>query len=570
MHEALVEWSRWGWPLIGNHLWQATLAALAIAVAVSAFKRAPARIRHALWLVASIKLAMPSFLFFYLAAMPGISLPSFAQEEAAPIQSVAMIAKMAEPIAWQEEASISAQGLDDSTDSPLRPHNEIFCALTIFWLTGCAGVLLVWWRKRRDFSRAMKAGNISTHGREAEAVARVRSWLGIRRRIDLVLTPRLTEPGVWRVWRPVLVLPESMSELLTEAELEAVIMHEMVHVTRWDNLFSNFQMLLCCVFWFHPMVWLIDRRLLVERERACDEKVVELSGAAKVYASSLLKVLGFCLGWKVAGVSLATGSNLQRRIEEIMTENKNRRLVLSHRIVFGGVITAVILLSIAAGLLSRDQVIAQALARGQGGAAGEAPAGIEANGNSWGQVPPLPPAPPLPPQPSALSELRPPSALAPLSPVAASGSRSTAPPAPSEPSAPAAALSPLVPPTPVTSVPRAAGHSPISPVAPMEPGRPMSFQKDKKDEKEKPDSSVIKKVAPKYPDSAKEAKVSGEVEVEVVIDEKGDVISAKAVSGPDPLKSAAVDAAKGWKFKPVKISSKPVKVTATLTFDFKL
>lgn len=560
MHEGLMEWSRWGWPLIGNHLWQATLVALAIAVAVSCFKRAPARIRHALWLVASIKLALPSFLFFYFIASLGISLPSLAHQDSSPIQSVAMIAQMAEPIAWQEEVSISTQVLDDS--SP-RPHNEIFCALTICWLIGCAGVLLVWWRKRRDFSRAMKAGKISTHGREAEAVARVRSWLRVHRRVDLVLTPRLTEPGVWRVCRPVLVLPESMSDLLTESELEAVIMHEMVHIARWDNLFSNFQMLLCCAFWFHPMVWLIDRRLLIERERACDEKVVELSGAAKVYASSLLKVLGFCLGWKVAGVSLATGSNLQRRIEQIMTGNKDNRFALSHRIVFGGVITAVILLSIAAGLLSRDQVIAQT--------------------TTSGQVPPRPPAAPPAPELSPLPELQPPSAPSPLSAVEAPALRGTPPTAPTAPTAPVALLSrlsPLTPPAPMTPVVTPAIRPPAPPVAAIEPMAPMAPQKDKKekekdkkdkkDKKDGPDSSIIKKVPPEYPDNAKAANVTGEVQVEVVIDEKGDVISAKAVSGPDLLKSAAVDAARQWKFKPMKISSKPVKVAATLTFDFKL
>lgn len=72
------------------------------------------------------------------------------------------------------------------------------------------------------------------------------------------------------------------------------------------------------------------------------------------------------------------------------------------------------------------------------------------------------------------------------------------------------------------------------------------------------------------PAAAKEANVTGEVEVEVVIDEQGNAASAKAVSGPDMLRASAVTAARKWKFKPVKVSSKPVKVRAILTFDFKL
>ncbi|HYP29799.1 MAG TPA: TonB family protein [Blastocatellia bacterium] len=693
MHEVWAEWSRWGWPLIGNHLWQSTLAALVIVAAASFLKRAPAQVRHALWLVASIKFAAPSFLFFYLLAALGIALPSFASEEAGSAQTLALIAQ---PLAWQEEFAVSNPVPGHPTSGP---HSEVFCALTIFWLAGCAGVLLVWSRKRRDFARAMKAGRACCGGREAAAAARVRSWIGIRRRVGLIVTPGLTEPGVWRVWRPVLVLPESMSELLSEAELEAVIMHEMVHIARWDNLSSSFQMLLCGVFWFHPIVWLIDRRLLVERERACDEKVVELSGAAKVYASSLVKVLGFCLGWKVAGVSLATGSNLQRRIEQIMTGNMNTKLVLSHRVAFGAVIAAVIFLSIAASLLGRDHVAAQIMAGGQPAGdvralddvpeiaeedvepealpfprvtlspevlerlslAPELPlevfkvsdepvsitdARLKAteldegdgpfaegsiqnwvrpqftitnntgrrikvclielrerhrdqyinlitirrpiepygsytvnpspednslltvqgdpsdlalemegvvfeDGGDWGQVypppPPLPPPPPPPSRPGAPPEPEPPAE----------------PPPPPDVDGPAQAPAPEQTPAPPNETPTAT-RPPASPIAAAAP-RPPADPQEKESE-----SSVIKKVDPEYPPIAKAANASGDVEVEVVINEKGNVVSAKAVSGHPLLREPAVKAARKWKFKPTKVDSKPVKVTATLTFNFKL
>ena len=65
-----------------------------------------------------------------------------------------------------------------------------------------------------------------------------------------------------------------MVEALTDQELEAVLLHELAHVRRRDNLVSLFQSWLSCVFWFHPVIWLIDHQLLVERERACDEEVL--------------------------------------------------------------------------------------------------------------------------------------------------------------------------------------------------------------------------------------------------------------------------------------------------------
>jgi beta-lactamase regulating signal transducer with metallopeptidase domain len=169
----------------------------------------------------------------------------------------------------------------------------------------------------------------------------------------------LIEPGVWGIWRPVVVLPESIADHLTTAELDAVMLHEMIHVARRDNLTNSAHMFFCCLLWFHPLVWIIDRKLLAESERVCDEKVLELGGSSKIYASSLLKVLRFCLGCKVAGISYATGSNLRRRIEKIMADNPERRLAMSHRILIAAIVAAAVIFSIAAGMLSRTNVSAQ-------------------------------------------------------------------------------------------------------------------------------------------------------------------------------------------------------------------
>ena len=169
---------------------------------------------------------------------------------------------------------------------------------------------------------------------------------------------------------------------LSDAELEAVLMHEMIHVARKDNLIANLHRALCCIFWFHPFVWILDRLLLADRERACDEEVIRLGGAADVYASSLLKVLRFCLGWNVAGASNATGSNLGRRVERIMSANVQVKLSLWHRVAIGCTAALVIMLSMVAGLLTRNAVDAQNAqtpAREIGGVTGWISRGVEAD-----------------------------------------------------------------------------------------------------------------------------------------------------------------------------------------------
>jgi TonB family protein len=75
-------------------------------------------------------------------------------------------------------------------------------------------------------------------------------------------------------------------------------------------------------------------------------------------------------------------------------------------------------------------------------------------------------------------------------------------------------------------------------------------------------------VLPAYPLFAKQLRVSGEVKVEVTINEDGRVIAAKAISGPHPLRPAAEDAAWKWVFKPTLLNKVPVSVRGVLTFIF--
>jgi len=76
--------------------------------------------------------------------------------------------------------------------------------------------------------------------------------------------------------------------------------------------------------------------------------------------------------------------------------------------------------------------------------------------------------------------------------------------------------------------------------------------------------------APVYPDAARRMHTSGIVEVEVVIDENGKVISAKAVSGPTIFRDSAVQAALRAKFTPSKLSGQPIKVTGKIIYNFRM
>lgn len=79
---------------------------------------------------------------------------------------------------------------------------------------------------------------------------------------------------------------------------------------------------------------------------------------------------------------------------------------------------------------------------------------------------------------------------------------------------------------------------------------------------------AVKRVQPEYPKMAKDAKIEGSVVVEVTIDERGNVIKARAVSGHPLLRDAAVSAARQWTFSKTLLAGVPVKVIGTLAFTF--
>ena len=101
-------------------------------------------------------------------------------------------------------------------------------------------------------------------------------------------SPWTFEPGVVGIWRPVLLLPEGLADRLTPAQLNAVIAHERCHVGRHDNLAAAVHMLVEAIFWFHPLVWWIERRMIDERERACDEAVLRAGNDPDEYAEGIL------------------------------------------------------------------------------------------------------------------------------------------------------------------------------------------------------------------------------------------------------------------------------------------
>jgi TonB family protein len=81
-------------------------------------------------------------------------------------------------------------------------------------------------------------------------------------------------------------------------------------------------------------------------------------------------------------------------------------------------------------------------------------------------------------------------------------------------------------------------------------------------------SKLISEVLPLYPQKAKDKRIEGRVEVQLLVNEDGEVIFANPLSGPEELWAESVRAAVDARFKPTKLSGEPVKITGRVIFDF--
>lgn len=278
---------------LANHLWQSTLFTAAVWLLTLALRRNSARVRHGLWLAASAKFLIP----FSLLITAGTRVPS-AHTAPPPPQITKAVARVSEPFTIPVPAF------------HIPVTNRPSPVLPVIWLCGSAAVFAFWfvrWRRVREMVRGA-------------------SSLDLGAPIRTLSSPALPEPGVFGIFRPVLLLPEGIEQRLSAAQLRAIIAHELCHVRRRDNLAATLHMLVEALFWFHPLVWWIGARLVDERERACDEAVLNEGSEPQAYAEGILNVCRLYLESPLPCVAGVTGADLRKRIEAIMTTRIGVRL----------------------------------------------------------------------------------------------------------------------------------------------------------------------------------------------------------------------------------------------------
>jgi uncharacterized protein (TIGR03435 family) len=340
-----------GVPALCNHLWQSTLFLGIVALLALLLRKNQARIRYWLWMTASAKFLIP----FSLLVSLGSHLPWPNHAVAPKTSAYVAIEEVSQP--FLEATALKtpiAIPIAKSTDSHV-PIAILPLGLAAVWLTGFITMMsfwsVQWWR----IFRLVRSATPLIEGREVDLLRKVEKLARLPRSVPLLPSGNSMEPGVFGIIRPVLLWPEGIARHMDDAHLESVLAHEVCHVQRRDNLTSAIHMLVEAIFWFHPMVWWIERQLVKERERACDEAVLQLGNEAEVYAESILNVCKFYTEPSIACVSGVTGSELKQRIARILSGQGVRKLDLRRKAMLALASVLAVSVPLAAGFLRAAQ-----------------------------------------------------------------------------------------------------------------------------------------------------------------------------------------------------------------------
>ena len=305
-------------------LWQSSLLiAVLLAVDFSLRRRLRASIRYALWLVVLLKLCLPPTL-----ALP--TSPAWWLHQAPPPITI--------KTAPHYTVTYDNEPLPELPPTPLPAYVPPKAAMSFAaWLLVISivvsaallgWVLVRWGQITRQVCRAKTSAPLAALAGEAQKI------VGLKFPVPVKLTSNSMSPAVCGLFRPAILIPQSLAENFSAGQLRAVLLHELIHLRRRDVWVNFVQALLQIFYWWHPLVWLANARLRAVREEAVDDAVMlALRDEADSYAPTLLEVAKLALNRPLASLGLVgileSRHALRQRIERLVDFSPPRQAGLT-------------------------------------------------------------------------------------------------------------------------------------------------------------------------------------------------------------------------------------------------
>ena len=233
--------------------------------------------------------------------------------------------------------------------------------------------------------------------------------------ISLRVCVNIRTAAVIGVLRPVILVPASALTGLAPQQMEAVLAHQLAHIRRHDYLVNLLQSVVETLFFYHPAVWYLSRRVRLEREHCCDDDAVAVVGDPVTYVAALTDLELLRQGVPTLAMA-ANGGSLLHRVQRLLAPRSEAAPSWS---TATGLLTLVIVFAV---LATAHGSIAAGLQPESSGIVSIAASSATSNDGQWPVPPspprrageyPQPPAPPIPPDASMEMSIEPPDVPAP-------------------------------------------------------------------------------------------------------------------------------------------------------------
>lgn len=237
----------------------------------------PAKWRHPLWLPLLLVMVMP-----FVPALPRHPIP------ARPSAALPPLFPSGETLATKAGDAAAATTINAVDPAP----QERLPLLPSLWLAGVVVTLGAGLAGYRRKLAAIRSGAVSPAPGLRGGIETARQAAGLAKTPVVWLSREVESPAVCGLWRPLLLLPAGFPAAFTAAEARLILLHEFSHLKRHDLAQNWLLFALQALHWFNPLIWFSFARLRLDRETACDARVLALDAEDRRadYGRALLKM----------------------------------------------------------------------------------------------------------------------------------------------------------------------------------------------------------------------------------------------------------------------------------------
>lgn len=144
--------------------------------------------------------------------------------------------------------------------------------------------------------------------------------------VPIRITEKNTSPFVTGIFGKTLVLPQSLIRMAEQKDLDYIIQHEMIHIKKNDTLIKILYLIVRCIHWFNPLVYMMNKEFSMDLEMACDEALAETlnENEKREYCNVLYRYsIATSLSYSIYNMALSPGGiRLKERFDSILSPNK--------------------------------------------------------------------------------------------------------------------------------------------------------------------------------------------------------------------------------------------------------